>query len=315
LSNGTIVDKDGTPLGPDGKPLERNQKFQDLEETGAWGEITRKEKIGAGIILGLLAIGAVLGVVFGVVLKPNPIVEIPGTVSPTASPTTSDYYAYELIKEASPDVEWPDDPASLLGSSADASAPSQHKAAEFILYQDTVDTKPGSLMFLQRYALHVFFSETNGSGWVKSDNWPTGPDVCEFYGVMCDYTKTEVVKLVLSENGLSGMFPYEIVSLKKLLEIDAFNNQLAGRLPYKAILDHGRLSTLDVQSNLLTGIIPVELDKSNLVDFLIKDSGITGNVPANLCSHMDLIFTDCAVNRCAATSACLQTCQGPNCGG
>ena len=51
------------------------------------------------------------------------------------------------------------------------------------------------------------------------------------------------------------------------------------------------------------------------VDFLIKDSGITGNVPANLCSHMDLIFTDCAVNRCAATSACLQTCQGPNCGG
>lgn len=51
------------------------------------------------------------------------------------------------------------------------------------------------------------------------------------------------------------------------------------------------------------------------VDFLIKDSGITGNVPANLCNHMDLIFTDCAVNRCAATVGCLETCQGPNCGG
>ena len=73
---------------------------------------------------------------------------------------------------------------------------------------------------------------------------------------------------MLSENGLSGMFPYEIVSLKKLLEIDAFNNQLEGRLPYKAILDHGRLSTLDVQSNLLTGIIPVELDQSNLGELM-----------------------------------------------
>ena len=52
-----------------------------------------------------------------------------------------------------------------------------------------------------------------------------------------------------------------------------------------------------------------------VVDFLIKDSGITGNVPANLCNHMDLIFTDCAVNRCAATVGCLETCQGPNCGG
>lgn len=264
LSDGTIVDKNGTPLGPDGKPLEKNQRYQDLEETGQWGEITRKEKIGAGVILGLLAIGAVLGVVFGVVLKPNPIVEVPGTVSPTASPTTSDFYAYELIKQASPDVEWPDDPTTLLGSAEDANAPSQYKAAEYLLYEDTVNAKPGSLMFMQRYALHVFFLETNGNGWLKSDNWPTGSDICQFHGVMCDYTKTEVVKLVLSENGLSGMIPYEIVSLAKLLEIDVFSNQLAGRLPYKAILDHPRLSTLDVQSNLLTGIIPVELDKSNL---------------------------------------------------
>ena len=269
MSDGTIVDKDGTPLGPDGKPLEKNQRFQDLEETGQWGEITRKEKIGAGIILGLLAIGAILGVVFGVVLKPNPIVEVPGTVSPTASPTTADFYAYELIKQASPDVEWPEDPTTLLGSAGNADAPSQYKAAEYLLYEDTANAKPGSLMFLQRYALHVFFLETNGNGWLKSDNWPTGSDICQFHGVMCDYTKTEVVKLVLSENGLSGMIPYEIVSLEKLLEIDVFSNQLAGRLPYKAILDHPRLSTLDVQSNLLTGIVPVELDKSNLGECML----------------------------------------------
>lgn len=260
--NGELIGPNGELVGPDGKPLEKNQRFQDLDETGQWGAITRREKIGAIALLSLITLGVVLGVVFGVVLKPADVELVPATDAPTAAPTLTSYYAYERIKEASPSVTFPDDATELIGSSINSAAPSQHKAAEYVLFTSPYD-KP-DLTFMQHYALYVFYLETNGSGWTNSDNWPTGTDVCTFYGIQCDYTKEQVIKIVLSENGVSGMIPYEIVSLEKLIEIDVFGNQLQGQLPYQAFLDHGQLSTLDVQSNLLTGTIPSELAEAKL---------------------------------------------------
>mmetsp|Transcript_21855 Transcript_21855/g.47720 ORF Transcript_21855/g.47720 Transcript_21855/m.47720 type:complete len:533 (-) Transcript_21855:1009-2607(-) len=311
--NGELIGPNGELLGSDGKALEKNQLFKDVEETGQWGVISRREKIGAIVLLSLITLGVILGVVFGVVLKPAPVELVPATDAPTAAPTLASDYAYERIKEASPGVTFPDDASELIGSSTNPTAPSQHKAAEYVLFTLPYD-KP-DLTFMQHYALYVFYLETNGGGWTNSDNWPTGTDVCTFYGIQCDYTREQVIKIVLSENGVSGMIPYEIVALEKLIEIDVFDNQLQGQLPYQAVLDHGQLSTLDVQSNLLTGTIPSELAEAKLVNFFIAESGLSGDVPVALCESMDLIFTDCAQNRCATSTSCFQTCQGPNCGG
>ena len=41
---------------------------------------------------------------FGVALKPEPVDVIPATFAPTAAPTLMADYAYERIKQASPDV-------------------------------------------------------------------------------------------------------------------------------------------------------------------------------------------------------------------
>jgi len=189
----------------------------------------------------------------------------------------------------------------------DARSP-QYLALQWI----SVDSSRKSIAYtmdagLQRYALAtVYFALGGGAdtdsvaSWLDHDSWlSTVVNVCDWYGITCDDSRTAVLSLDLAENGLSGTLPEELNLLKYLQTLKFPRNSIVGTLPpeYSTLEE---LVELNLAENLLTGSLPKEYGGFGSFDLLkILDvsqnnlqgsiSSVLGDMPCleivNMCSN------------------------------
>ena len=174
----------------------------------------------------------------------------------------------------------------------------------------------------QQYSLATLFYSTGGENVEELEGWldPNIPE-CEWFGVECvDSTKLDesapqsrqavdneggiVVKLDLSEVGLAGEIPRDILLLKDLKDLLLYRNNLSGPIPAEIYnltklenleldlnafsgsisSDIGNLQSLRVirlDHNMLTGSLPEELGRiSSLEKIRLDTNRFSGNVPS-----------------------------------
>lgn len=302
-----------------------------MEKTGKWGSSLTKWEIGGIVACIFIVIIAVVLVVVFVVVKPgedsgstNNVVQQPSSARPTAAPTTRDSYAYRLIRQASPGVEWPGDPLTLqdmVAAGGGMYVMPQYRAAHFVLYEDPNRINPGNHWFLQRYGLYTLWLTLGGDrGWTNNWNWANSANPCDtFHGVECDLAQQYVTKLDLGKNGLSTTkpnqsgaaaegIPYELSTLTEATQVEFDDNDIGGPLPALAIIDMKKLSTFTVKRNRLTGTIPAALAESSLTFLSLDENQLVGNVPEEFCDNNGIttVVVNCQDNDCFC-------CRGPFC--
>ena len=111
----------------------------------------------------------------------------------------------------------------------------------------------------QRDILKMFHKGATKNGqWTKEGNgihdWQNDEmDMCEFTGVTCD-GHGNVIKIDLSNRGLSGTISESIGFLQFLEELDVSDNDLTGFLP--SDLRWTDLTKLDISGNRIRGVVP-----------------------------------------------------------
>ena len=190
--------------------------------------------------------------------------------------------------------------------------------ASFQAWLSTVPSHEGTgvecALLTDRETLEVLFDATGGGNWTNNKNWLTDAPLEDWHGIDAD-EEGRVVRLVLTQNGLSGAIPAELSALSKLEHLELWINNLQGRIPpqlgYLPSLrvlqldftdltgpippELGNLSELrrlSIQVNDLTGPIPPELaNLSKLESLLLSSNRLTGSIPpelANLASMRSL---------------------------
>jgi len=136
---------------------------------------------------------------------------------------------------------------------------------------------------IQRYVLVVFYYATGGDGWTNNEGWLGHLTECNWYGLQCN-SLSNLVRLVLSSNQLSGEIPSEIGQLDGLgLEVlDLSRNQLSGPVPSQ-LGQFINIRELYLSSNQLSGPIPSQLGQLfSLVVLDLSSNQLSGPIPSQL---------------------------------
>ena len=140
------------------------------------------------------------------------------------------------------------------------------------------------------------YNATNGPEWNDNDNWLSGADIGEWWGVTTDEYGL-VIELHLSGNNLEGEIPSSLGDLPSLTELVLLDNELTGEIPTD-LSNLTRLRILDIGWNQLTGPIPAELGSlSNLQELWLDRNQLTGEIPAELSGLTDLTVLNIAENQ------------------
>jgi len=158
----------------------------------------------------------------------------------------------------------------------------------------------------ERKALIDLYMNTSGPGWNKDNLWlgSTGTE-CDWYGVTCNSTETNVIEVRLINNNLKGNLPVSLSNLSKLqrlslgynfigseipeslgqlselLYLSLDNNQLVGSIPDELANIYG-LNSLILDNNQLTGYIPEGFGNlQNLRKLILCNNMLIGNIPAS----------------------------------
>ncbi len=132
-----------------------------------------------------------------------------------------------------------------------------------------------------RAALEALYKATSGLKWTNNDNWLTDAPLGAWYGVSTD-EDGKVVRLKMSNNGLTETIPPEIGNLTRLKSLGLADNELTGTIPPE-IGNLANLEDLFLDGNGLTGAIPAEIGKlTNLEELELEGNGLTGAIPAEI---------------------------------
>ncbi len=77
-------------------------------------------------------------------------------------------------------------------------------AALFLLRAPLVQA---ALPTAEHNALVDLYNSTNGASWTNNTNWLVAADECTWFGVTCNVEETQVIRLGLESNNLSGTLP------------------------------------------------------------------------------------------------------------
>ena len=132
-----------------------------------------------------------------------------------------------------------------------------------------------------RDVLVALYNATDGPYWDDDDNWLSGADIGEWWGVTTD-ENGHVIQLDLPNNDLNGTLPPELGRLSNLNDLNLYANQLTGSIPLE-LSNLTKLRNLDLGNNQLSGHIPPQLNNlTNLEELLLDENELTGTIPPEL---------------------------------
>lgn len=82
----------------------------------------------------------------------------------------------------------------------------------------------------ERRILELIYEAAGGEDWTRSDNWVTDADLDAWYGIEVD-NEGRVVAITLSDNNLVGRIAPQLGALEHLERLDLESNALSGELP------------------------------------------------------------------------------------
>ena len=127
-------------------------------------------------------------------------------------------------------------------------------------------------------ALAALYDATDGDNWKRNDNWLSGEDLGDWYGVTTD-SAGRVIWLWLYDNGLSGRLPPELGDLSYLERLTISDNDLPDSIPTE-LGGLSRLTYLSLGYNSLIGPIPSDLgDLDKLEQLALCGNDLTGEIP------------------------------------
>jgi hypothetical protein len=267
--DGFVKNKSSTKKSKKKKP-EINSKFKDVQETGNWGEMPKRELyIAASIFCVILVV--VLTVV-GVVVSKNDgdseasadgVQYIPAPTRAPTMPPTSIPIALELALVRD-DINLLDATVSLLDDLptdaafyeglADVDATPQQKAMAWLLYQDQLKDPAESAT---RWALASIYFQMGGPGWTSSEGWLGNDSFCTWEHISCD--RGTLQEIDLEENNVTGNIALEFALLGSMQSIFLRRNKITGTIPASVFVALPRLGLLYLDNNLLNGTVPAEL--------------------------------------------------------
>ena len=139
----------------------------------------------------------------------------------------------------------------------------------------------------ERKVLTEFYHSAKGREWTSSDNWTQEyTSHCDWYGVTCDDKTGKVVKLEMTNNGLSGKLSTSVGSLSSLEALDLSDNDIqVKKITYYYLLLELMLSfhASSAKSQCFQGQIPSEIGLlSSLAHLRLSYNSFVGTVPAEL---------------------------------
>jgi hypothetical protein len=252
------------------KKREKNPDFQDVEKTGKWGSISRKEMI----IMGVVVLAIIGGVIAAVVVltggsdddAPAPTLPpktAPPTPAPTFPPEVDPNLQIPVILEAvgaNPFInsslsELPTDAAFYQGKSEDTSASALVRAMSWSLYGDKREPEADSPWLVPRFVLAALYYSLNGEQWTDQSQWLSYEHACDWNGVFCDFLGEAVNEITLTNNNLAGTIPMELTMLPGLISFSVMSNQMTGIVPWDALGSMPNLSFLFMNDNKFNGTI------------------------------------------------------------
>jgi hypothetical protein len=250
---------------------EINPKFKDVQETGKWGEMSRRELsiAAAAFCVFLVVILTVVGVL---VAKNNnddsdasgDIQYIPApTKAPTMPPTSipvdlelalvrDEVNLFDVTLELLEDL--PTDAAFYEGLIDDAAATPQQKAMAWLLYQDQLKDPAESAL---RWALASIYFQMGGQEWTSAEGWLGNDPLCTWEHISCD--RGTMQEIDLDEKNVTGNLALEFALFRSIQSVLLRRNQITGPIPGAVFAALPRLGLLYLDNNLLTGTVPVEL--------------------------------------------------------
>lgn len=148
----------------------------------------------------------------------------------------------------------------------------------------------------EREVLIALYEATNGEEWVNNDGWLGNPGTeCDWLGVYClgvESGAPYVARLFLSDNGLAGNLPEDLVELGRLQTLQLAGNALTGSIP--ASWADMRLEDINLQHNKLSGDIAVliaAMAKDTRVSLDLSHNQFGGAIPEAL-SLLNIESTD-----------------------
>ncbi|MEK6372465.1 MAG: fibronectin type III domain-containing protein [Acidobacteriota bacterium] len=132
----------------------------------------------------------------------------------------------------------------------------------------------------ERDALVAVYNAAGGANWTDKTNWLGAPGTeCDWYGVGCDETQSNVTNLDLGDNNLRGTLSPEIAKLPKLRDLQIYANELGGQLPGEL----GQLADIEdiyIDANQFTGQLPPQLGALKKLELLgMSANHFSGPIP------------------------------------
>eukprot|EP00980_Cylindrotheca_fusiformis_P019353 scaffold6638_cov127-Cylindrotheca_fusiformis.AAC.37 len=254
---------------------EMNPKFQDVAETGTWGDIGTREVIRVLVVGVLLKIGMAVAIYFSMV---------PGEDLRPLSPALKleialqTFDSSQFTRSAMPrNVDFFKDLAL-----ENSTIPAHYRAIRWYLFEDEFDIEQESSEPAIRVVLASLYYHLGGASWNNSTNWLSSERICDWNAVECERGK--FVELRLDRNNLTGIIPNEIGLLQDVSTIWLNQNNLEGTIPGGPLAELPKLTALFLADNRLSGTIPEELGESSLPcpvkdTVYVQHNDLTGDWP------------------------------------
>ena len=109
---------------------------------------------------------------------------VPTTPAPTLTPTTIRSTLEDLLLKYF-DTPLHSDALTWL-TNVDNWLPSEDSKTTMVTGPNGEDQSLWDSLLVERYALVVFYYETNGNGWVNKAGWLSNQSICNWYTISCN---------------------------------------------------------------------------------------------------------------------------------
>lgn len=141
----------------------------------------------------------------------------------------------------------------------------------------------GDVSAPQRNALVAFYEAANGDEWKDNTNWLSG-DPCSnsWFGLLCNAANTQVERIHIWGNNLSGVIAPELGEIESLEQLILIDNMLTGGIP-ESLFALPFLEYLWVAQNDLSGPLPASIGTMPKIELLLLGSNrFDGNIPPEI---------------------------------